>query len=358
MELSATDSVGKRPAELGLWDAVSVIVGIVVGVSIFKAPPTVFSNVGTVWQGLVVWGSASGGASCRGVARCRAGVGLSRIGGRLHYLTRGFGPLVGFLFAWTRLAVILTGNIAALSYVFADYAVGLYAGDARTPSGLLCGRRRVDDPQCAGTQDRQVAAERAERGEGVGARVAVGDGACEGRSGGGGGRGGGRCGRREWSGSGMVGPSAGDGAGVWIGDGARALRLRRMERRGVCRGRRPRAAAEYAAGPHPGDAADCRALRVGERGLRLVLGFAGLRHVVDAGGRRARAVAGESGRGRDEPVGDGLGTRGGERIDPGRLAVARDGRGRLPHLLLDGELEQAAQRTRAFAPGRPACRCC
>ena len=45
-----------RPAELGLWDAVSVIVGIVVGVSIFKAPPTVFGNVGTPWAGVAIWG--------------------------------------------------------------------------------------------------------------------------------------------------------------------------------------------------------------------------------------------------------------------------------------------------------------
>ena len=52
----ATDSVEKRPAELGLWDAVSVIVGIVVGVSIFKAQPTVFSNPGTSLAGIVVWG--------------------------------------------------------------------------------------------------------------------------------------------------------------------------------------------------------------------------------------------------------------------------------------------------------------
>ena len=50
------ETIEKRPAELGLWDAVSVIVGIVVGVSIFKAPPTVFANVGSPWAGVAVWG--------------------------------------------------------------------------------------------------------------------------------------------------------------------------------------------------------------------------------------------------------------------------------------------------------------
>jgi basic amino acid/polyamine antiporter, APA family len=126
------DPTKRRPAELGLWDAVSVIVGIVVGVSIFKAPPAVFSNVGSPWEGIVVWGL--GGLVALAGALCYAELATTYpgSGGDYLYLTRAYGPLVGFLFAWTRLAVILTGNIAALAYVFADYAVALFAGDPRS----------------------------------------------------------------------------------------------------------------------------------------------------------------------------------------------------------------------------------
>lgn len=125
------DSAEKRPAELGLWDAVSVIVGIVVGVSIFKAPPAVFSNVGSPWEGVAVWGL--GGLVALVGALCYAELAATYPGSRgdYLYLTRAYGSLVGFLFAWTRLAVILTGNIAALAYVFADYAVTLFACDPR-----------------------------------------------------------------------------------------------------------------------------------------------------------------------------------------------------------------------------------
>jgi basic amino acid/polyamine antiporter, APA family len=49
------DPAVQQRAELGLWDAVSVIVGIVVGVSIFKVPPVVFGNVGSAWTGIAVW---------------------------------------------------------------------------------------------------------------------------------------------------------------------------------------------------------------------------------------------------------------------------------------------------------------
>lgn len=132
------ETIEKRPAELGLWDAVSVIVGIVVGVSIFKAPPTVFGNVGTPWAGVVVWGL--GGLVALAGALCYAELASAYpgSGGDYIYLTRAFGPLVGFLFAWTRLAVILTGNIAALAYVFGDYAVALFAGDPQSAVWFAC----------------------------------------------------------------------------------------------------------------------------------------------------------------------------------------------------------------------------
>jgi APA family basic amino acid/polyamine antiporter len=132
------EAIERRPAELGLWDAVSVIVGIVVGVSIFKAPPTVFANVGTPWAGVAIW--ALGGLVALAGALCYAELATAYpgSGGDYIYLTRAFGPLVGFLFAWTRLAVILTGNIAALAYVFADYAVRLFAVEARAAVWFAC----------------------------------------------------------------------------------------------------------------------------------------------------------------------------------------------------------------------------
>src|SRR5579862_3808864 len=113
---SGSDVAEKRPAELGLWDAVSVIVGIVVGVSIFKIPPAVFSNVANPVLGLAVW--TLGGLVALVGALCYAELATTYpgTGGDYLYLSRAYGPLVGFLFAWTRLAVIVTGNIAALAY--------------------------------------------------------------------------------------------------------------------------------------------------------------------------------------------------------------------------------------------------
>lgn len=121
----------KQRAELGLWDAVSVIVGIVVGVSIFKVPPVVFGNVGAPWEGLAVW--VVGGVVALLGALCYGELATTYpgFGGDYVYLTHAYGPSAGFLFAWTRLTTIQTGNIAALSYVFADYAVRLFGCQPR-----------------------------------------------------------------------------------------------------------------------------------------------------------------------------------------------------------------------------------
>ena len=42
-------------------------------------------------------------------------------GGDYHFLTRAYGRDISFFFAWARVAVIATGSIALLAYVFGDY---------------------------------------------------------------------------------------------------------------------------------------------------------------------------------------------------------------------------------------------
>lgn len=113
-------------AHLGLWDAVSIIVGIVVGTAIFKAPPTVFGGVWGPWQALGCW--ALGGMLALVGSLCYAELATTypRLGGDYVYLTRAFGRPFGFLFGWAQLAAILTGSIGAMAYAFGDYAVALF----------------------------------------------------------------------------------------------------------------------------------------------------------------------------------------------------------------------------------------
>jgi amino acid transporter len=100
---------------------VALIVGLVVGVGIFRAPQLVAENTGSVEGFIGVW--VAGGVLSLIGALCYAELSTTypHAGGEYHFLRRAFGTDLAFLFAWSRCSVIQTGSIAILCYVFADY---------------------------------------------------------------------------------------------------------------------------------------------------------------------------------------------------------------------------------------------
>jgi len=111
---------------LRLWDAIGLIVGIVIGAGIFETPALVAANAGSSSVALLVW-LLGGGFSLIG-ALCYAELAAAypHPGGNYFYLQRAFGDRVATLFAWARLAVIQTGSIALLAFVFGDYMSQLW----------------------------------------------------------------------------------------------------------------------------------------------------------------------------------------------------------------------------------------
>ena len=113
---------GQPRPTLTVFDAVAMIVGIVIGVGIFKAPAIVAGNVATETAFMTLW--IAGGLISLVGALCYAELGSSHpnAGGEYYFLSRAYGDWLGFLFAWARMMVIQTGAIAAIAFVFGDYA--------------------------------------------------------------------------------------------------------------------------------------------------------------------------------------------------------------------------------------------
>jgi basic amino acid/polyamine antiporter, APA family len=120
-------------------DAVALIVGLVVGVGIFRAPQLVAENTGSVQLFLGAW--AAGGLLSLIGALCYAELTSTypNAGGEYHFLRRAFGSDLSFLFAWSRCSVIQTGSIAILAYVFADYMAPILSFDQRSSPILAVG---------------------------------------------------------------------------------------------------------------------------------------------------------------------------------------------------------------------------
>jgi amino acid transporter len=117
---ASTRGTAPQPT-LGLREAIAVIVGVVIGAGIFKAPSIVAGLSGSASAMFGLW--ILGGLVSLIGALCYAELTTSyaHAGGDYHFLRRAYGRPVAFLFGWARFAVITTGSIALLGFVFGDY---------------------------------------------------------------------------------------------------------------------------------------------------------------------------------------------------------------------------------------------
>jgi len=116
----ATAAARPQPA-IGLRAAVALIVGVVIGAGIFKAPSIVDSLSPGAGAMFGMW--LLGGVVSLIGALCYAELATAypHAGGDYHFLQRAYGRSVAFLFGWARFSVITTGSIALLGFVFGDY---------------------------------------------------------------------------------------------------------------------------------------------------------------------------------------------------------------------------------------------
>jgi amino acid transporter len=121
-------------ARLTVLDGVAIMVGIVIGIGIFKTPPIVAANVGSEFAFVGVW--LLGGLITLVGALCYAELAAAypSAGGEYNFLFRAYGRPIAVLFAWARCTVIQTGAIAAVSFVFGDYAAQLIPLGAYGPA--------------------------------------------------------------------------------------------------------------------------------------------------------------------------------------------------------------------------------
>lgn len=108
-------------ATLSLFDAVAMIVGLIVGAGIFGTPSIVAGATGSESMLFAAW--IAGGVFSVIGALCYAELATAfpSAGGEYHFLQRAFGRSLAFLYGWARMTVIVAGSIAVFAYLFGDY---------------------------------------------------------------------------------------------------------------------------------------------------------------------------------------------------------------------------------------------
>jgi APA family basic amino acid/polyamine antiporter len=119
--MAATQEQGVPKQTLTLFDAITMIVGLIVGAGIFGTPSIVAGAVQSESVLLALW-IAGGvfsiiGALCYG----ELATAFPSAGGEYHFLQRAFGRSLAFLYGWARMTVIVAGSIAVFAYLFGDY---------------------------------------------------------------------------------------------------------------------------------------------------------------------------------------------------------------------------------------------
>jgi APA family basic amino acid/polyamine antiporter len=107
---------------IGLWSATTIVIGSVIGSSIFMKPATMAGQLGSPYLLIVVWVVAGIISIFGAMAFAELGTMFPETGGQYVYLRKTYGDFVAYLYGWGSIAVINTAAIAAIAFVCAGYA--------------------------------------------------------------------------------------------------------------------------------------------------------------------------------------------------------------------------------------------
>src|SRR5215813_2997722 len=109
------------PRKLGLFSAVSVLVGSTIGSGIFRSSAGIAARIPDERLFFVAWIAGGVCVLAGALTYAELASALPRTGGVFVYLREGFGRLPAFLFGWAELTIVRASALGAIATVFAEY---------------------------------------------------------------------------------------------------------------------------------------------------------------------------------------------------------------------------------------------
>src|SRR6476469_466261 len=135
MSVSSSPAVSLK-RDLGLWSAVALVIGTVIGSGIFIVPNVMARNVSTPGMIFVVW-VVGGLMSLSGaLTYAELSAAMPGAGGEYVYLREAYGPMWSFIYGWTQMWVAKSGSVATLATAFFLYLANFHP-ELKQPVGSI-----------------------------------------------------------------------------------------------------------------------------------------------------------------------------------------------------------------------------
>lgn len=131
MKNKLTEDKSGLLSKIGLFTTIAIVVGAMVGSGIFKKPAVIAEQVGSPEIMLLIWVAAGVITLFGALSNAEVASIIPRTGGQYVYFKEMYGDFAAYLYGWAIFAVIQTGSIASITYVFAHYA-SYFFGDFLT----------------------------------------------------------------------------------------------------------------------------------------------------------------------------------------------------------------------------------
>jgi basic amino acid/polyamine antiporter, APA family len=107
--------------QLGLWAAIAVVAGSVIGSGIFMKPASMAAQTGSPLILLFVWVMAGLVSFIGAAINAEIGTMMPVTGGQYMFFRNIYGNFFSFLYGWSAFSVINTASVAAIAFIFAQY---------------------------------------------------------------------------------------------------------------------------------------------------------------------------------------------------------------------------------------------
>ena len=107
---------------LSLFQAVTLVVGVVIGSGVFFKPSKVFAAAGAPGLGILAWIVGGVITVAAGLTIAELGSAIPKTGGMFTYLKILYNEMVAFLLGWVQTLIYYPGTLAALAIVFVTQA--------------------------------------------------------------------------------------------------------------------------------------------------------------------------------------------------------------------------------------------